>query len=804
MMGAKKGVVRPRWSKVLADLWDNKTRTLLVVLSIAVGVFAIGTIANAYAILSEDIDASYASVNPANITIVTEPFDDGFVESVRRMPGVADAEGRHHFSVSVILEGEPRENLDVVAIKDPAASRINLLEPKDGRAIPGENELLIRYESMNPSGYRVGDLLTVELSNGTQRQVPVVGIVADQSAEQDPANQLWVGYVEHDSLEWLGEHSQYDRLVVTVDGDASDEDHIESVALAIEDKLERSGRRVFRTLTGVSSEHPTGEMVVAILGIFGALGVLVMVLSGSLIFNTLNALLAQNLRQIGVMKLIGARSFQILGMYLALILLFGLMALLLAVPTGMLAGYGLASFLAFMMSANLQGFRVFPTTVLIQLVIALVVPLAAGFIPVNSGSKISVRRAISDDRPGDEPSVSGLWYRLGSLLQWISRPVVLSIRNTFRRKGRLVLTLVTLTVSGAIFIAVFNVRVSMQDYMDQMMQYFLADLTLSLERPYRVSIIEQASLQVPGVEKAEAWSGAAAEIVDQNGEAIENLQITAPPAGSVLIDPDMQAGRWLLPGDDKAIVVSEAIRDTYPDIQPGGTLRLSVSGGPEEDWTLVGIFSFPSFVGDPLAYVPLESLSGPQHSSTHIASYRLATGDQSVAGQKRIGAALERHLRSRGFRVSGLITGAELREMTVQMVSILVSLLLMMALLTAVVGSIGLTGTMGMNVLERTREIGVMRAIGAVDSAIVKSVVIEGAFIGLISWLIALPLSFPISRLLLAIISTSMGIGRIASAFTPQGMIIWLGVVMVLTALASLWPARNAARLTIREVLAYE
>ena len=202
--------------------------------------------------------------------------------------------------------------------------------------------------------------------------------------------------------------------------------------------------------------------------------------------------------------------------------------------------------------------------------------------------------------------------------------------------------------------------------------------------------------------------------------------------------------------------------------------------------------------------MPLESLTGSQTAPTHLASYRLVTSDQSVAGQTGIGTALDRHLRALGFNVSGVRTGADLQEMSVQMINILVVLLLMMALLTAVVGSIGLTGTMGMNVLERTREIGVMRAIGAVDSAVIKSVVIEGAFIGLISWVIAVPLSFPISWLLLTIIGTSMGIGHIASAFTVQGMIIWLGLVLGLTVLASVWPARNASRLTIREVLAYE
>ena len=672
-MQARKSIVRPRWSKVLADLWDNKTRTLLVVASIAVGAFAIGTIANAYVILSEDVDASYAAVNPPNIKIRTEPFGDDLLGSVKRIPGVADAEGRHHLTVSVILDGELRDTLGLIAIKDFAESKIALLEPREGRPIPGENELLIGLDALNDPGYRVGDVLTIELSNGTLRHVPVVGIVADQTAEATPG-QTARGYVTHDSLEWLGEHPQYDRLLVTVSGDSDDETYIRTVAEAVENKLERSGRQVFRTLTAKSGEHPMGDMNLAILGIFGALGVLVMVLSGSLIFNTLNALLVQNLRQIGVMKLIGARSFQILGMYLVLILFFGMMALFVAVPTGALAGYGLSWFLAYMMNANLQGLRVIPATVLIQLAIALLVPLAAGFIPVNRGSRTKVRRAISSDRPGDEPTVSGLWHRSGIWLRWLSRPILLSIRNTFRRRGRMLLTLFTLTVSGAIFVAVFNVRVSMQGYMDQMLQYFRADLTLTLERPYRVSTVEQAALQIPGIDDIEGWSGAAAEVLDHYGDVIAHVQIIAPPAGSVLIDPMMSAGRWLLPGDGKAIVISEAIKDTHPDIGPGDTLRLSMLGGQEEEWTFVGMFSFPDFVGDPLAYVPLESLSGSRNALNHVSSYRLVTSDQSVEGQKRIGAALDQHLRARGFNVSGVQTGAELREMSAQMIGIMVTL----------------------------------------------------------------------------------------------------------------------------------
>jgi putative ABC transport system permease protein len=794
---------RPRWSKVLADLWDNKTRTLLVVASIAVGVFAVGTIANAYLILSEDIDASYAAVNPANIEIITDPFDDNFVNSIKEIRGVEDVEGRYNMSVSVIQPGKPQQMLSLIANDDFKNSHINQIEPKEGKSIPGEKELLIGYEPMRDPGYRLGDVLPVQLEDGTIRRIPVVGIVSDQTAAGE-FNAPTAGYISTDSLTWLGQPQKYNRLYATVSENSSDADYIESVSQKIEDKVEKSGRQVYRDITSKSDEHPFGDMALAIFGVLGALGVLVMLLSSSLIFNTLNALITQHLRQIGVMKLIGARSKQVLLMYLLLILSYGILALIIAIPLAAAAGYSLAGLMAWFMKSNLQGFRVFPVTLVIQVVIALVIPLIAGFIPVNSGSKIKVRRAISNDRPGDQQTVGVIWNWIGGVLGWISRPVMLSIRNTFRRKGRLALTLFTLTVAGAIFIAVFNVRVSMQAFMVQIQQYFIADVTLDFEQPYRSSKVEAALFQIPEVKHVEAWSGATGEILDSNGNVVENLQIIAPPADSSLLEPEMVAGRWLVPGDARAIVISDAIWDTDPDLQPGDTLKISISDGREEDWTLAGIFRFTNFIGDPLSYAPFETISKLQNMNHSASSYRLVTSDHSLEGQRRISSEIDQYMRGLGYKVNNVQTGAEAQEQSAQMVNILVTFLLTMALLTAVVGSIGLTGTMGMNVLERTREIGVMRAIGAVDFAIIKSVVIEGSFIGFISWTLSVAASFPISFLLLKIISEAMINAPIQLTFTVSGMLIWLGVVIGLSIFASILPARSAARLTIREVLAYE
>ena len=133
----KPNILKPRWSKVFSDLWDDKTRTALVVASIAVGVFAVGMIITAFFVLSEDINTSYAAANPVNIEIWTDPFYEDLVRVIEKVPGVDDVEGRQMIPIRARKGNENWQGLTLVGIKDFDKLVINQLGTIDGTKIPG-------------------------------------------------------------------------------------------------------------------------------------------------------------------------------------------------------------------------------------------------------------------------------------------------------------------------------------------------------------------------------------------------------------------------------------------------------------------------------------------------------------------------------------------------------------------------------------------------------------------------------------------------------------------------------------------
>jgi putative ABC transport system permease protein len=805
--------MRPRWRKVFSDLWGNRTRSLLVVASIAVGLFAIGVIATLYLVMSNDMRLGYLAGNPANIHADTGLFDQEMVDHLERLPEVRQAEGSRQFSVRLLSDQGEWITLAMKTAGSPGQGEISQVKLLEGSWPPGEGQVVLEASKLSNAGeVQVGEAVTVELPSGRERQLQVTGIVQDQTlgAFEGGSGGFFTaplqGFIHQDSLEWLEQPRPelYNALYATVESGADHPAHIEEVASLARDELEDGGVEVVSTYVRSSYDHPNRTLTDAIVGVLFVLGLLVVFLSGFLITNTLQALLDQQREQLGVMKTVGARRLQISGIYMALIAVLGLLALAISLPLANLAAYRLMMFLAAEINIILGAPRLIPSVVALQAILALLVPQVAGFLPIWQGTRISVQEALSGIRQSSAQGQGTIDRFLGRVRS-LSRPMRISLRNAFRRKGRLLLTLITLTLGGAVFIATFNVQVSMGKQVDGIMQYFLADANLVLERPYRISKMQGELAGLPGVQRVEGWAAARSELVLPDGSAGESVKMLAPPAGTDLVTPILMEGRWIEPGDTNAITLNDRFLTTHPDLDVGETLLLRVNG-KDTEWKIVGFFQLAGKVSGHLAYGSYDYLSELIGQPNQAAVFRIEAQPAYLEqfGQEHLVREIEAHLRQGGIDIEEINTGSFMSETASEGFAILTAFLLFLAVLTALVGSIGLAGTMSMNVMERTREIGVMRAVGASNSILMKMVIVEGMIIGLVSWLLGTLLAFPISKVMADSIAMSLFDSPSNLGFTPTGFILWLGAVIVLSVLASVMPARKAARLTIREVLAYE
>jgi putative ABC transport system permease protein len=389
----------------------------------------------------------------------------------------------------------------------------------------------------------------------------------------------------------------------------------------------------------------------------------------------------------------------------------------------------------------------------------------------------------------------------------LSAPYAIALGNMFRRKGRLILTQLVLITAGTMFLMVMSLSSSITATLNNEFGRRNYDTFFIFYEDQRADRTLAMAQSIAGVEKAELWFTNPASILKEGQRAKEaglGAQINGVPADSDVYKPLLVAGRWLQPGDDKVVVMNQ---DSAKDnnINLGDTITLDLGKYGTDDWQVVGFYQLifgGGFSSDDL-YAPENAVFEATKKYNQGSLLRVRTHDHSPDFTEAVRKELSTMYTERNMDVLFTSTGAIDRQNADAQFSITTSMLLGLAVIVAVVGGVGLMGSLSISVVERTREIGVMRAVGARSLTIMGMFVMEGILQGVFSWLVAVPISFLISGSVANALGQTMFEANLDYQYNYPAVIVWLIVILIISTLASLIPAYNATRISVRDSLAY-
>ncbi len=797
-------MLSPRWMKLVRDVRATKGRTALMVLAIAAGVFGVATMLTSYSILERETRRNYLATNPPSATLNLERIEPKLVEQVRRFPGIKQAQAGS--TVGAVLQTRSGQALSMLifVVDDFNALDINKVYRDSGAWPPAPGALLFERDALALIEAKVGDTVTVRTPDGSQHPMQVGGTLHDPALPPAARGQTVYAYATPATVAAIGLDGTLRNLKLTVSERPFEIEAIEATVARLALWLGQQGQPVTRIRIPPPGQHPHQSIMSSLQLMLLLFAGIALVLGAVLTATIVSGMLAQQKRQIGIMKTVGARSSQIAILYLALVFGLGVLATMIGTLAGIAAGRAWSrTVLVRILNFTMENDSIPLWNYLVLVGTGILIPVLLACVPIWLATRATVQSAINDSGSAAPAAATGRWPLH---LPWIDRGLLMALRNSLRRRGRLLLTLALLSSAGAMFISSLNVRRASEQHLIDAAADRHHDLETILVKPAPVLQVKAIVLAVPGVARIESWRRTTAARARADGLEIERvypdgahgtLSVAAAEEGTALLKLHLLEGRWLAAGETGSAVLNSAALEFFPGVKIGDRVALA-SRGRTVDLRIVGIAR--QHMTGATAYVTPASFAsfGELAQSDDYRIAMTAHDDGSIA---RVSQEVEAALLAAGIKTRLNITETMLRKDVDGHFDLLIAAMLFIAILMGLVGAFGLGSAMGSNVAERSREFGIMRSIGATPGVVLRNVLCEGLFIGAMSVPLAILLALPLSLAIGNFLGNMLfGLG-FPLVLSVKAVALWTALVLAGSLAASGIPARRAARLRIHTTL---
>jgi putative ABC transport system permease protein len=794
--------------KAWADLGRHRARTVLTVLTLALALASVATLA-VPGLIDRRMNDEVRTTRLADVTL---PTDDlvlvpGTLEDLRALPNVAAAEARARHTARVAVGDGPPQQATVWGV-DVGATDIDVVDVGRGHA-PGPGEVLVDAGNDGAGeDARPGDPITVTDAGGTPLTLEVSGaggsLATSPTAGPDGSSEP-VFYVAPETARRLTGGPAVDDILLRL-RDASPAAADATVASARDTLRAASGRDVITDLPVVREpgDWPGRDLVEQITSLFQVVTLLAFVSALFLVANTMNTLIAEQGSEIAVMKAVGGRRRQVAGVFVRSALLVGVAGAVLGTVLGVAVASALAGYFTAMFGVA-GGLAVDVPVVVASLVIGPLVAVLATLPALRRGLRRSVAEGL-DDRG----VAAGGGFGRGRLDRLVARAGVLppavrlGLRNTLRQRRRSAATLAQLTLAVGASLALLGLGASIGATMDDVYDHLDYDVVVEADDG-APAFDAAASRLVAGVRGVADVSPVLAREVDHDGRLL--IALGFDPDGRYR--PELAAGRWLTDdelrlGAPVAVLGPAAARAAAVEV--GDHIELTTARGPLEV-EVVGIDSANLIVGNGV-FVPRVTLAEASGLPADAAGELWVAVDGS-GGRAADHGAIDRAALAIDDALAGAGYALDVERAYVQeadekeAMNAVLAVQRLMGLLIVGVSMLGLVNTITMGVIERTREIGVLRCLGARARDVRRALTAETLALVAAAWLLGVPVGWAMLQGLrqVALALTDMDL---PSVYPPGNAALVLVGAAVLALGALVLPRRRAVRLRPGVALRYQ